>query len=162
MPESAPLTHLDAAGSARMVDIGTKPHTHRRAVAEGFVRCSAELLERVRRNDLEKGSVMQIARIAGIQGAKRTPELIPLCHALPLDSVEVDLSIESDRIRIRATVSTTWKTGVEMEALAAVAIAALTVIDMGKSIDKGMVVEGVRLIEKAGGKSGTYRAEEGP
>lgn len=160
MPESGPLTHLDATGNPRMVDVGGKPMTTRRAVAEGFVRCSPELLERIRRNDLEKGSVQQIARIAGIQGAKRTPDLIPLCHALPIDSVEVDLTIEHDRIRIRASVGTTWKTGVEMEALTAVTTAALTVIDMGKAADKGMVIEGVRLIEKTGGKSGPYNAED--
>ncbi len=154
-----PLTHLDEQGDARMVDIGGKPLTRRRAVAEGFVRCSPELLERIERDDLEKGSVFQIARIAGIQAAKRTDQLIPLCHPLPLDSVEVDLKIEGGRVAIRAAASTTWKTGVEMEALAAVAGAALTVIDMGKAVDKAMVIEGVRLIEKTGGKSGTYRAE---
>ncbi len=157
-----PLTHLDDKGDARMVDIGGKPLTHRRAVAEGFVRCSPELLKRIERDDLEKGSVFQIARIAGIQAAKRTDQLIPLCHPLPLDSVEVDLKIEGGRVAIRAVASTTWKTGVEMEALAAVAGAALTVIDMGKAVDKAMVIEGVRLIEKTGGKSGTYRAEPSP
>ncbi|MCW5755565.1 MAG: cyclic pyranopterin monophosphate synthase MoaC [Phycisphaeraceae bacterium] len=141
-----------------MVDVGDKPLTRRIAVAEGYIRCSPELLDRIARNDLEKGSVFQIARIAGIQAAKRTDELIPLCHGLPLDAVQVDLSIEAGRIAIRAHAHTTWKTGVEMEALTAVTVAALTVIDMGKAIDRTMIIEGVRLLSKSGGRSGTFQA----
>ena len=152
------FTHLDSRGDPRMVNVGDKQITPRRAVAEGFVRCSRELIERIRRDDLAKGNVLQVARLAGIQAAKRTDELIPLCHSLPLDGVEVVLEALDDRVAIRATASATWKTGVEMEALVAVAAAALTVIDMGKSVDKGMVIEGVRLIEKTGGASGTYTA----
>lgn len=154
----ARLSHLDGRGDARMVNVGDKPVTLRRAVAEGFVRCSAELVERIRRDDLAKGSVLQIARLAGIQGAKRTDELIPLCHTLPLDGVQVDFEVREDGVAIRATASATWRTGVEMEALVAVSAAALTVIDMGKSVDRAMVIEGVRLIEKSGGRSGDYVA----
>lgn len=152
------LSHLDNRGRPMMVNVGDKPLTQRRAVAECFVRCSRDLLNRIRCDDLAKGSVFQIARLAGIQAAKRTDELIPLCHSLPLDGVDVEIEALSDRVAIRAVASTTWKTGVEMEALTAVAVAALTVIDMGKSVDKGMVIEGVRLVEKTGGKSGDYRA----
>lgn len=153
------LSHLDAEGRARMVDVGDKAVTERRAVAEGFVRCAPAVLEAIRDRSLAKGDLLNTARLAGVLAAKRTDQLIPLCHPLPLDSVEVDLKIEGERVAIRAVASATWKTGVEMEALAAVAGAALTVIDMGKAVDKAMVVEGVRLIEKTGGKSGTYRAE---
>lgn len=162
MDRETPLTHLDETGNARMVAVGRKAVTARRAVAEGFVRCSTELIRRIRENDIAKGSVLQVARLAGIQAAKRTDELIPLCHSLPLDSVEVDLWLEDDRIGIRAAASTTWKTGVEMEALTAVSIAALTVIDMGKAIDKSMIIDGVRLLEKTGGKSGVYSASDAP
>ncbi len=158
MDRETRLTHLDEAGNARMVDVGGKAVTSRRALAEGFVRCSSELIRRIRENDIAKGSVLQIARLAGIQAAKRTDELIPLCHSLPLDGVDMDLWLEDDRIGIRAVASTTWKTGVEMEALTAVSIAALTVIDMGKAIDKSMIIDGVRLLEKTGGKSGVYSA----
>ncbi len=153
------LTHLDQRGNAQMVNIGEKPITERRAIAAGFVRCSAELIERIRRDDLAKGSVLQVARLAGIQAAKRTDEIIPLCHALPLDSVDVELELREDGVEIRATARATWKTGVEMEAYTAVCAAALTVIDMGKAVDRTMVIGNVRLLEKTGGKSGDYFAE---
>jgi len=154
------LTHLDGSGEARMVDVGEKPATRRRAVAEGFVRCGDALLQRIRADDLAKGSVLRIAQIAGIQAAKRTDELIPLCHTIPLDDVDVHLELASGGVRIRAEASATWTTGVEMEAFTAVMVAALTVIDMGKAVDKSMVIEGVRLLEKTGGRSGTYRAHD--
>lgn len=152
------LTHLNPDGSARMVYVGEKPITARRAIAEGFVRASPELIRRIHNDDIAKGQVLQVARLAGIQAAKRTDELIPLCHSLPLDGVKVDLELTSRGVSIRAEVSATWKTGVEMEALTAVSIAALTVIDMGKAVDKTMVIEHIRLIEKTGGKSGDFHA----
>lgn len=152
------LTHVDGGGRAAMVHVGDKAVTPRRAVAEGLVRCCPELLDRVRRDDLAKGSVLSAARLAGIQAAKRTDELIPLCHTIPLESVEVDLEVRDDGIAIRATAAATWKTGVEMEALTAVMGAALTIIDMGKAIDKAMVIESVQVIEKTGGRSGDYHA----
>jgi len=154
------LTHLDETGEARMVDVGSKPATRRHAVAEGFVRCSDALQQRIRADDLAKGSVLRIAQIAGIQAAKRTDELIPLCHTIPLEDVDVQLELAPGGVRIRAEASATWTTGVEMEAFTAVMAAALTVIDMGKAIDKRMAVEGVRLLEKTGGRSGTYRAHD--
>jgi len=152
------LSHVDEHGTARMVDVGDKPATVRRAVAEGRVRINAELACAIRDNTLVKGNLLQVARLAGIQAAKRTDELIPLCHSLPLDAVDVQAALGDDCVELRAEARTTWKTGVEMEALTAVTVAALTVIDMGKAIDKAMVIEGVRLIEKTGGKSGDYRA----
>lgn len=154
------LTHLDEQGAARMVHVGEKNITTRRAVAEGFVRCNQELLKRIRNDDLAKGNLLQVARLAGIQAAKRTDELIPLCHSLPLDGVSVDLELKENGVAIRAEARATWKTGVEMEALTAVSVAALTVIDMGKAIDKGMIIKNIRLLEKTGGKSGDYRAPE--
>ena len=156
------LTHLDESGEVRMVDVGDKPLTVRRAVAEGRVRISDALADAIRSDQVAKGDLLQAARLAGIQAAKRTDELIPLCHSLPLDAVEVGATLGEGCVELRAEARTTWKTGVEMEALTAVTVAALTVIDMGKAIDKAMVIEGVRLIEKSGGKSGDYRAEGGP
>ena len=153
------LSHLDETGKARMVDLGDKPLTARRAVAEGRVRISETLAKAIAANQLAKGDLLQVARLAGIQAAKRTDELIPLCHSLPLDAVDVQATLGDGCVELRAEARTTWKTGVEMEALTAVTVAALTVIDMGKAIDKAMVIEGVRLIEKTGGKSGDYRAE---
>lgn len=141
-----------------MVDVGDKPVTERMAVAEAFVRISPALARAIRGNTLKKGDLFHVARLAGIQAAKRTDELIPLCHSLPLDSVDVDLKLENGRVRIRTTARTTARTGIEMEALTAAAVAALTVIDMGKAIDKGMIIEGLRLLEKRGGRSGTYIA----
>lgn len=157
---SSSLTHIDAQGKATMVDIGQKEVTVRRAVAEGFVRVSEALACAIAADAVAKGNVFEVARLAGIQAAKRTDELIPLCHSLPLDAVHVDLKLEQDQVVITAEARTTWKTGVEMEALTAVTVAALTVIDMGKAIDKTMVIHGVRLIEKTGGKSGRYLASE--
>ncbi len=152
------LTHVDEAGRSRMVDVGDKPATVRRAVAEGRVRISAELAKAIETNQVAKGNLLEVARLAGIMAAKRTDELIPLCHSLPLDAVDVEARLEGDCVLLRAEARTIWKTGVEMEALTAVAVAALTVIDMGKAIDKAMVIEGVRLVEKSGGRSGDYRA----
>lgn len=154
------LSHIGPDGSARMVDVGDKPATDRLAVAEAFVRVSAPLADRIRENSLAKGNLLEVARLAGIQAAKRTAELIPLCHGLPLDVVDVQATLEDGRVRIRSHVRTHARTGVEMEALTAAAVAALTVIDMGKAVDRGMVVEGLRLIEKRGGRSGHYRAPE--
>lgn len=152
------LTHVDGRGRSRMVDVGSKPVTTRRAVACGRVRVSAELAGLIAADALAKGNLIEVARLAGIQAAKRTDELIPLCHALPLDAVDVDIQLEDRTLQITATASTTARTGVEMEALTAVAVAALTVIDMGKAVDKGIVIESIRLIEKTGGRSGRWRA----
>jgi cyclic pyranopterin phosphate synthase len=152
------LSHVAADGTVRMVDVGEKPVTSRLATAEGFVRISAALEDRIRANTLAKGSVLDVARLAGILGAKRTDELIPLCHTIPLDSVDVRADIEPGRVRITATARTRSRTGVEMEALTAVAVACLTVIDMGKAVDKEMVIEGLRVVEKHGGRSGSFTA----
>lgn len=157
----AELSHIRADGAAHMVDVGDKPVTARFATAEGFVRISSALEAAIRDNKITKGSVLEIARLAAIMAAKRTDELIPLCHTLPLDSVEVNAVLEPGRVRITATASTHARTGVEMEALTAVAIACLTVVDMGKAIDKAMIVESIRVIEKRGGRSGDYVAAPG-
>jgi len=141
-----------------MVDVGSKPITARRAVAEGFVRINADLEAAIRANSLKKGDVLAVARLAGIQGAKRTSELIPLCHPLPLDRIDLDASLEPGRVRLTATAAAQARTGVEMEALTAVMAAALTVIDMGKSIDRAMTIDGVRVLEKHGGRSGSFKA----
>ncbi len=155
----AELTHLDKHGNARMVDVGGKPATPRIAVASGRIRMSAEALAAIREGDVPKGDVLAAARIAGIMAAKKTAELIPLCHPLSLDAVTVDFAFEDDTVRATATASLTGKTGVEMEAMTATSIALLTIYDMAKALDKGMVIEYVRLIEKRGGKSGDWRAE---
>jgi cyclic pyranopterin monophosphate synthase len=155
------LSHLDAEGRARMVDVSGKPVTERRAVAEGFVRCAPAVLDAVRGRTLAKGDLLNTARLAGVLAAKRTDELIPLCHSLPLDHVDVELTLEEGGVRLRGVALTRSRTGVEMEALTAVAVAALTVIDMGKALDKGMVVESIRVVEKTGGRSGTYRVKGG-
>jgi cyclic pyranopterin monophosphate synthase len=152
------LTHVDPNGDAHMVDIGAKPITRRRATAEGFVKCSPALIEAIRLNQVKKGDVLAVARIAGIMAAKRVDELIPLCHTLPVEHTKVDLQLQDDGIRIETAVSTTSKTGVEMEAITAASIAALTIIDMGKAIDKGMVIESIRVLTKSGGRSGDYQA----
>lgn len=141
-----------------MVDVGAKPVTAREATAEGFIRVSAATLRLVRRGATKKGNPLEIARIAGIQAAKRTSDLIPLCHPLPMTHVAVDIASARGGYRITATVRTASQTGVEMEALTAVSVAALTVYDMLKAADKGMQIDGVRLLEKTGGSSGTYRA----
>jgi cyclic pyranopterin phosphate synthase len=153
------LTHLDSDGAARMVDLGAKPETARRAVASGRITMSAEALAAIREGNAPKGDVLGTARLAGIMAAKRTGELIPLCHPLALDAVNIDFAYEEGAIRATATASLTGKTGVEMEALTAASIALLTIYDMAKAIDKGMVIEGVRLIAKSGGKSGEWKAE---
>jgi cyclic pyranopterin phosphate synthase len=150
------LTHLKASGEARMVDIGGKEETDRKAIAEGFVRMTADLVDRLFGGELPKGDVVGVARVAGIMGAKRTPELIPLCHPIPLSSVEVDLEPAGDGVRIVASVSTTGRTGVEMEAMTAVSVAALTIYDMVKSVERGVNIENIRLLEKSGGRSGRW------
>jgi len=152
------LTHLDDKGAARIVDVGGKPETARSATATGKIRMSAATLAAVRDGSGPKGDVLAAARIAGIMAAKKTAELIPLCHPLALDAVTVDFAFEADGVRATARASLTGKTGVEMEALTATSIALLTIYDMAKALDKGMVVEEVRLIEKTGGKSGDWRA----
>ena len=152
------LTHLDSHGAARMVDVGGKTETARSATATGRIRMSAEALQAVREGSGPKGDVLAAARIAGIMAAKKTAELIPLCHPLSLDAVTVDFAFEDDAVRATATASITGRTGVEMEAMTAISIALLTIYDMAKALDKGMVIEGVRLLEKTGGKSGAWRA----
>ncbi|MFN0135726.1 MAG: cyclic pyranopterin monophosphate synthase MoaC [Phycisphaerae bacterium] len=152
------LSHVDAAGRAKMVDVGDKVATDRRAVAGGSVRVSAELARQIAANTLKKGNLLEVARLAGIQAAKRTSGLIPLCHPLPLDNVSVDVTLDGERVRIVAEARVHARTGVEMEALTAVAVAALTVIDMGKAVDPAMVIEEIALIEKTGGKSDYRRA----
>ncbi len=157
---SRSLSHVDAAGLARMVDVGSKPVTRRRAIAEGCVRVSAALAVEIKANSLKKGNLLEVARLAGVQAAKRTGELIPLCHPLPVDFANVAARLDGRVVRLRAEVACEGKTGVEMEALTAVAVAALTVIDMGKAVDPGMVIEGIRLLEKTGGRS-DYRCPTG-
>ena len=153
------LTHLDSQGKARMVDVGGKADTQRVAVAEGRILMSAAALTAIRDGSVPKGDVLAAARIAGIMAAKKTADLIPLCHPLALDAVTLDFTIEAQGVRVTATASLTGRTGVEMEALTAVSVALLTVYDMAKAIDKGMVIESVRLIEKRGGKSGHWKAD---
>jgi cyclic pyranopterin phosphate synthase len=151
------LTHLDDEGNARMVDVGEKPMTRREAVAEGHLACSKEAFDAAV-NGTKKGNVLAIAQLAGIQGAKRTSDLVPLCHPLPLDGIDVEVTASEGQIRVRASVRTTWRTGVEMEALCAVSAALLCAYDMLKAVDKTMVIGGVRLVEKRGGRSGDFRA----
>ena len=153
------LTHLDERGQARMVDVGGKPETARSATATGRIRMSAEALAAVQGGSGPKGDVLAAARIAGIMAAKKTGELIPLCHPLALDAVTVDFACEDGAIRATARASLTGRTGVEMEAMTAAAIALLTIYDMAKALEKGMTIEGVRLLAKTGGKSGDWRAE---
>jgi cyclic pyranopterin monophosphate synthase len=156
------LTHLDAAGRARMVDVGGKPVGDRRAVARAAVRVSAETARAVREGDAPKGDVLGVARIAGIQAAKRTAELIPLCHPLPLTFVGVEATVDTDRneIVLTAEARTTGQTGVEMEAMTAASVAALTVYDMVKGLERGAEIAEVVLLEKSGGKSGEWRRTE--
>lgn len=150
------LTHLNEAGEAHMVDVSEKDATHRIAVAEGVVRMPDELVARFFEGDLPKGDAVAVARIAGIQGAKRTSDLVPLCHPIRLDGVEVSFEPVGHGIRITATVSTTDKTGVEMEAITAVSTAAITIYDMVKSVERGVTIESVRLLRKTGGRSGEW------
>ena len=152
------LTHLDSAGNARMVDVSGKAATERVAVASGLIRMAPEALAAIRAGNAPKGDVLAAARIAGIMAAKKTAELIPLCHPLALTSVTLDFAFEGDAIRTTASVTLSGRTGVEMEALTATSIALLTIYDMAKALDKAMVIEGVRLIEKRGGKSGHWKA----
>ena len=158
--KSAGLSHVNRKGQARMVDVGAKPATARRARAEGHITMTAAALRAIRANALKKGDVLGVARIAGITAAKRTAELIPLCHPLSLTDVSIELALDArlPGVRAEATVSTVAQTGVEMEALTAVSVALLTVYDMAKSMDKRMRIGGVRLLEKTGGKSGAFHA----
>lgn len=150
------LTHLDESGKARMVDVGGKPVSERFAVAEGEIHMKTETLELIRQGSLKKGDALTTAQIAGIQAAKRTAELIPFCHPLPLDHLSVDFELDDQLpgIRLRSTVRNTGKTGVEMEALTAVSVAALTIYDMAKSAEKTMRIQNIRLLQKTGGQSG--------
>ena len=150
------LTHLDDQGNAKMVDVGDKDVTSREAIARGYISIQPETLRLIKEGLMKKGDVLTIAQLAGIMGAKKTSELIPLCHPLPLDKVDVELELDDAecRIDITATARTTARTGVEMEALTAVTVAALTLYDMCKSVDRGMRIEAVRLVEKRGGRSG--------
>ncbi|MBI5931025.1 MAG: cyclic pyranopterin monophosphate synthase MoaC [Chloroflexi bacterium] len=164
LPENDPpaLTHLDAQGTARMVDVGAKADSERIAVAGGRVLVNAATFAAIRDGLVKKGDVLTVARIAGIMAAKRTSELIPLCHPIPLTHIDIDLVLdaEASAVNIRATARTTGKTGVEMEALTAVSVAALTVYDMAKALDREMQIEGIHLLEKRGGKSGDYLAKD--
>ncbi len=156
------LTHLDAQGTARMVDVGHKPDTERTAIAQGRVLMNEHTFAAVRDGNIKKGDVITVARIAGIMAAKHTADLIPLCHPLPLTHIDLSFTLDADAhaVIIQATARTTGKTGVEMEALTAVSVAALTVYDMAKAMDREMRLEGIRLLEKSGGQSGHYRAEQ--
>jgi cyclic pyranopterin phosphate synthase len=156
MSDSARLTHVDEHGAARMVDVSAKDVTARTATASGRVVVSPRVVDLLRGSGVPKGDALAVARIAGILGAKRTPDLIPLCHPLAISGVEVDLEVLDDAVAIRATVRTTDRTGVEMEALTAVSVAALTLIDMVKAVDKAAVVTDVRVEAKSGGRSGDW------
>lgn len=156
------LTHLDEKGRARMVDVSEKEITVRRAVARGVLQMESGTLSRILEGDMPKGDVLSVARTAGIMAAKRTAELIPMCHPLPIDSVEIEISADGDRqLRIDAVVQVTARTGVEMEALTAASIAALTVYDMCKSVDRSMQITQVALLEKSGGRSGHWLRQDG-
>jgi len=155
----ASFTHLDAAGAARMVDVTSKDITVRTATATGIVRVSTEVITLLRSGEIPKGDALSVARIAGIAAAKRTADLIPLCHPLAIHGVTVDLEVGDDRVSIRATVRTADRTGVEMEALTSVSVAALAFIDMVKAVDPAAVIDGVKLIEKTGGRRGHWQRE---
>ena len=154
------LSHLDAKGKARMVDVGAKPVTSREALARGEIVMSAAALRLIRRGGIAKGDPLQTARLAGIMAAKQTSALIPLCHPLPLTHVSVELTPTRSGYRIESRVRTSAQTGVEMEALAAVSVAALTIYDMVKAVDKGMVIDDICLVEKRGGRSGHYKRSQ--
>jgi len=159
MPE---FTHFDDSGASRMVDVGAKPETERMARASALIRMQPATLTLIRDKQMSKGDVLEVARLAGIMAAKKTADLIPLCHPLPLTSIKVEFSFPSDdSVHIEATAKVFARTGVEMEALTAVSIAALTVYDMCKSADRAMIIERICLEEKSGGKSGDYRRDEG-
>ncbi|WP_375427867.1 cyclic pyranopterin monophosphate synthase MoaC [uncultured Sphingomonas sp.] len=152
------LTHLDEAGRARMVDVGAKAVTAREAIATGRIAMSPEAAAAIRAGAVAKGDVLAVARVAGIMAAKRTSDLIPLCHPLPITSVRLDLTIDEGGVTATATVATDGKTGVEMEALTAVSVALLTIYDMAKALDRAMTIDGVRLLAKSGGRSGNWTA----
>jgi len=154
----AELTHLDAQGKARMVDVGGKAQTVRLAIASGRIRMGEAVLSAIREGTVPKGDVLAAARIAGIMAAKKTADLIPLCHPLALDAVTVGFVFEDDGLRATASASLTGRTGVEMEALTAVSVALLTIYDMAKAVDKAMIIEDIHLAEKRGGKSGDWKA----
>ena len=157
------LTHVDAAGAARMVDVADKAVTTRRAIAAGRLVTTAEVIELLRRDGLPKGDALGVARVAGIMGAKRTPDLVPLCHPIALHGVTIDLALGTDAVEITATVRTADRTGVEMEALTAVATAGLALVDMVKAVDPSASIEGVRVLRKEGGKTGDWvRPEDRP
>jgi cyclic pyranopterin phosphate synthase len=159
----SPLSHFDESGASRMVDVGAKPETERTARASAVVRMQTATLQLVRDRQVAKGDVLEVARLAGIMAAKKTADLIPLCHPLPLTSVKIDFTFPGpDSVRIEATAKVFGRTGVEMEALTAVSVAALTVYDMCKAADRGMTIESVRLEEKDGGKSGHFTRDPSP
>lgn len=157
-PEAQPFSHLDAQGTARMVDISAKETTVREAIVRGRLRMSAETARLVKERALPKGDVFTVAKVAGIMAAKKTADLIPMCHPIPISGVDVEFSVsdEPPGVEVQVSVKSTAATGVEMEALTAASVALLTVYDMCKSVEKGMVIEGVRLVSKMGGKSGDY------
>jgi cyclic pyranopterin phosphate synthase len=159
--ETSGFTHLDRSGAARMVDVSAKDVTARTATARGFVRLSAECVAALRAGDVPKGDALAVARIAGIQGAKRTPDLVPLCHPIGLHGVSVDLAVTDTGVEIVAVARTADRTGVEMEALTAVSVAALALVDMVKAVDPAAVIEAVRVEEKTGGKTGRWRRDDG-
>ena len=161
MSDETGLTHLDEQGAARMVDVGQKPDTQREAVAECFVPLKPATVEALRAATLAKGDALQVARIAGIMGMKRTPDLIPLCHPIAITGTNVDLDLRDDGARIEASARFHGKTGVEMEAMTGAVVTALTLIDMVKGIERGVEIQRVRLLSKTGGKSGDWTAEEG-
>jgi cyclic pyranopterin phosphate synthase len=154
------LTHISPSGKSRMVDVSRKASTKREAVAAGTIRIAPEAMELVREGHIAKGNVVETARLAGVLAAKKTSELVPLCHPLPIDHIEIDVDDSGAGFEIRARVVSTGKTGVEMEALTAVAVTALTLYDMVKAADRSMVVSDIRLLKKSGGKSGTYTRQE--
>lgn len=157
---SQPFTHLDVRGEARMVDVAEKTPTIRSATARGFVRCAEHIVAALREGTAPKGDVLAVARIAGIQAAKRTPDLLPLAHVIGVHGAQVDLKVRDDGVAVEATVRTADRTGVEMEALTAASVASLTVIDMVKGLDKSVTIEQVQLVRKTGGKSGTWQRED--
>jgi cyclic pyranopterin phosphate synthase len=157
MADASRLTHLDETGAARMVDVSGKAETRREATAECFVRMAPETVRAVREATLAKGDALSVARVAGIMAAKRTPDLIPLCHPLPITAVTLDFDVRDDGVLVRASARVTGQTGVEMEALTAAAVAGLTLIDMVKAVEKGVSIEHVRLLAKSGGRSGDWR-----
>ena len=161
LPSTPPLTHLDSSGRPTMVDVGGKAETEREAVAEGWIVLSPSAVDALKAGRSPKGDPLLVAQIAGIQAAKRTGELIPLCHPLPLSKVDVQLEFDPEKsaVRARALVKVVARTGVEMEALTAVSVALLTVYDMLKAVDREMRIEGIRLVSKKGGRSGTFDAE---